>query len=66
MPGGHDILVGQNDASGEDRERRCVLFGAGVQQATVATNAQWIIPTGGGYFFVPSLTSLRDVIGAHA
>jgi Dyp-type peroxidase family len=63
MPGGHDLLVGQNDAPGEDRERRCVIFGSGVQQASVATNAPWIVPTGGGYFFVPSITALRDVLG---
>ena len=63
MPAGHDILVGQNDAAGENRERRCVLFGSALQQATFATNAQWIVPTGGGYFFVPSLTALREVLG---
>jgi Dyp-type peroxidase family len=63
MPGGHDILVGQNDAPGEDRVRRCVIFGKGVQQASLSTDAQWIIPTGGGYFFVPSISALLDVIG---
>lgn len=62
MPGGHDILVGQNDAPGEGRQRRCVIFGSGLEQATIATNAQWIVPTGGGYFFVPSLTALRRVL----
>lgn len=62
MPGGHDILVGQNGAAGEKRERRCVIFGSGLQQASVATSAQWIVPTGGGYFFVPSLSALRDVL----
>jgi deferrochelatase/peroxidase EfeB len=66
MPGGHDILVGQNDDPGEGRERRCALFGSGAQQATVATRAQWIVPTGGGYFFVPSMTALREVIGGQA
>ncbi len=62
MPSGHDMLVGQNDAPGEDRVRRCLIFGSGLQQASVATNAQWIVPTGGGYFFVPSLTALREVL----
>jgi Dyp-type peroxidase family len=66
MPGGHDILVGQNDAPGENRKRRCVIFGSGVQQASVATDAEWIVPTGGGYFFVPSLTALREVLGGRA
>jgi Dyp-type peroxidase family len=64
MPGGHDLLVGQNDAPGESRERRCTLFGSGLQQTAIATNAQWIIPTGGGYFFVPSLSALREVLAA--
>jgi Dyp-type peroxidase family len=62
MPGGHDVFIGQNDAPGEGRMRRCVIFGSGVQQAAVATDAQWVIPTGGGYFFLPSLTALSSVI----
>lgn len=64
MPGGHDLLVGQNNAPGEDRERRCTLFGTSLQQIAITTNAQWIIPTGGGYFFIPSLSGLREVIAA--
>jgi Dyp-type peroxidase family len=63
MPAGHDILVGQNDTPGEDRERRCVIFGSEVQQASVSTKAQWVIPTGGGYFFVPSISALQTVLG---
>jgi len=62
MPGGHDILVGQNDAAREDRERRCTIFGQEGQQAEIRTAAQWIIPTGGGYFFVPSIPALRNVL----
>jgi Dyp-type peroxidase family len=61
-PGGHDILVGQNNAPGEDRQRRCVIFGKGFEQAEIVTNAQWIVPTGGGYFFVPSIPCLRTVL----
>jgi hypothetical protein len=62
MPGGHDLLVGQNNAPGENRVRRCVIFGSGLQQASVATGAQWIVPTGGGYFFVPALSALVQIL----
>jgi Dyp-type peroxidase family len=62
-PGGHDLFVGQNDAPGEGRVRRCALFGRGLQPAEVETAAQWVVPTGGGYFFVPSLTCLSAVLG---
>jgi deferrochelatase/peroxidase EfeB len=64
MPGGHDIFIGQNAKSGEERERRCVIFGKGLQQAQIATRAQWIIPTGGGYFFLPSIRVLNEVLGS--
>jgi len=62
-PGGHDMLAGQNSAVGEGRERRCVIFGAGAQQAEIRSSNQWIIPTGGGYFFVPSTSTLRNILG---
>jgi Dyp-type peroxidase family len=64
MPGGHDMLIGQNGQEGEGRVRRCTLFGQGLQQAELKTEKEWVIPTGGGYFFVPSTSALRDVIGA--
>ena len=50
---GHDVLVGQGPT------RRCSFRGAGDQLSIVATSAEWIVPTGGGYFFGPSLTTLR-------
>jgi Dyp-type peroxidase family len=61
-PAGHDILIGQNAATGEDRERRCVIFGQGLQQVQLSVKAEWVIPTGGGYFFLPSIRALRDVL----
>jgi len=39
-PAGHDLLVGQNDAYGENRVRKCFIFGAGLEQSTVFTNVQ--------------------------
>lgn len=61
-PAGHDLLVGQNASAGENRIRRCVIFGSGAEQAEIETAAQWIIPSGGGYFFVPSISAVRDVL----
>jgi Dyp-type peroxidase family len=64
-PAGHDVLIGQNGQPGEDRVRRCVVFGSGVQEGRIETDAQWVIPTGGGYFFLPSIAALKDVLAAH-
>ena len=61
LPGGSDMLIGQN-ASTPDHVRRCTVFGSGLQQTDLTAEAQWVIPTGGGYFFVPSIAALRDVI----
>jgi Dyp-type peroxidase family len=61
-PSGHDMLVGQNGAPGQNRERRCVVFGAGHQSATVTTSQDHVIPTGGGYYFSPSISALRDTL----
>jgi hypothetical protein len=54
------MIVGQN-AAAEDGARRCIIFGAGGVGAEVSAKNQWVIPTGGSYFFVPSLSALSDV-----
>jgi Dyp-type peroxidase family len=64
MPGGYDLLVGQNNDAKANRVRTMAIFGSGNQQASVATAAQWIVPTGGGYFFVPSISALTNVLTA--
>ncbi len=61
MPGGNDMVIGQNAAT-SDGIRRCTLFGSDLGQGEVRAAGQWVIPTGGGYFFVPSVSALRDVI----
>lgn len=61
-PGGHDMLVGQNGVVGQGRVRQCSLSGVPGGIAEVKTAAEWVKPTGGGYFFSPSLSALRDVI----
>lgn len=61
MPGGNDLIVGQNAAT-VDGVRKCTIFGGELQQAEVRAGRQFVVPTGGGYFFVPSISALRDVL----
>jgi Dyp-type peroxidase family len=60
-PGGNDLIVGQN-AVADGQVRTCTIFGSGAQAAQVSAKNQWVIPTGGGYFFIPSLAALENVI----
>jgi Dyp-type peroxidase family len=62
-PSGNDMIVGQNAATAGS-VRRCVIFGSGLGQAELSASGQFVIPTGGGYFFVPSISALRSVIGS--
>jgi len=64
-PSGNDLIVGQNAAT-RDGVRRATLFGDNLQVAEVLLPQQYVIPTGGGYFFIPSLSALRDVIAPRA
>jgi Dyp-type peroxidase family len=50
---GHDLLVGQAPV------RRCMLPGTDGQAQMVQSDDAWVVPTGGGYFFGPSLSALR-------
>jgi len=58
--GGYDLIIGQ------DREdaRTFDLFGAdkATQQTLTAPPRHWVVPTGGGYFFAPSISAIRDVL----
>jgi Dyp-type peroxidase family len=66
-PGGHDLIVGQNSDPGQSRIRTCTLRrkkNCQEFEATIEVEGDWVIPTGGGYFFTPSISTLREVIGA--
>jgi Dyp-type peroxidase family len=61
-PGGDDILIGQNDNAGEKGTRDGILFGKDVEIETVSTHDQWITPTGGEYFFSPSISAIKTIL----
>ena len=66
-PGGHDLIVGQNADPGQGRQRTCTLRrqqNCQAFEATIEVEGDWVIPTGGGYFFTPSISTLTEVIGA--
>jgi Dyp-type peroxidase family len=67
--GGFDLLVGQNPSS-PDRSRSCFLDSGNGSAVSIPTDgmslAQFVNPTGGGYFFTPSVSALRDVLAGNS
>jgi Dyp-type peroxidase family len=59
---GWDPIVGQNPASGANRERCFPIVyknkAGKTRRRTLTTTTDWVIPTGGEYFFVPSCDGL--------
>jgi Dyp-type peroxidase family len=64
MPGGHDFIIGQNGAPDGLRTRRCVVFDSDLKMSHLSTTRRWVIPTGGGYFFLPSKSALDRVLSS--
>jgi deferrochelatase/peroxidase EfeB len=69
--GGHDPIIGQNAAAGENRVRTFTIAYTDdqgrrqVEQVSTADveRKEWVIPTGGGYFFAPSIKALCQMAG---
>lgn len=57
---GIDPILGQSDQNG-GRERTFNVRLNGAEHQLKAP-ADWVIPTGGGYFFAPSISAMRDVL----
>jgi Dyp-type peroxidase family len=58
---GIDPILGQSQGPGGSRERTFKVRLGGVDHQLTAPD-DWVIPTGGGYFFAPSITALRTVL----
>jgi Dyp-type peroxidase family len=59
IPGGHDLIIGQNLQPGEHRQREFQVY---IQNRwdTWKQIEEFVIPTGSGYFFTPSLKALKE------
>ena len=53
---GHDLLVGQ-----EQGRRTATLTSPGGGTVEISTERAWVVPTGGGYFFSPSVSVLKAI-----
>jgi Dyp-type peroxidase family len=58
---GPDPIIGQQNQAG-NRTRKFKLKGTDGSIEEIEAPIDWVIPTGGGYFFAPSISALRDVL----
>ena len=65
---GFDLLVGQNTIN--NRVRSAYIqknLNGEIVEGEITTKGlsfmDWVIPTGGGYFFSPSISSLKSIVG---
>ena len=59
--GGHDPIIGQCDQRGD--RARFIDVPCNTGTVRLPLYAEWVTPTGGGYFFAPPIAALIDVLG---
>jgi Dyp-type peroxidase family len=59
--GGHDPIIGQADDEGA--RDRFIEFPTKTGLQRIPLPRDWVIPSGGGYFFSPPIQALTDVLG---
>jgi Dyp-type peroxidase family len=58
---GYDPIIGQNgQSSGRERKFKFNFRG---REEVITIEKEWVIPTGGGYFFAPSIQALEEKLG---
>jgi Dyp-type peroxidase family len=60
--GGHDPVIGQHDSRGNRARFIDVPTLGGARRLHIKD--EWVIPTGGGYFFSPPIEAIAGVLGA--
>jgi Dyp-type peroxidase family len=58
--GGHDLIIGQTPTTERTIALPPIVPGDGGKSVTAPI--QWVTPTGGGYFFAPSLSAIQDIL----
>lgn len=61
-PAGFDPIIGQNGRQGS--RIRFIDFPTEAGVVRIKVKDEWVTPTGGGYFFAPSISAIRDVLAA--
>ena len=60
--GGFDPIIGQNGRQGS--RLRFIDFPTSSGVVRIKIKSEWVTPTGGGYFFTPTISAIRDVLAS--